>query len=351
MLITTGLLAASLLTAADADVIISKGGIRTWSPAGLSEPLLMAPEGGAASVPAITPDGSMMAFGSNRDGGWRLYLAPPFSPEWTELATLSRDYLGKIEWAADGRRILYEVDGHTVGENSVWTLDTGQAEPAPRRLTAADGVDLDPAWSPDGESIIVATATKQEVQSYADMIWVERTTELDLIDAADGTRSRLTDLGEHISDPAFSPDNTRIAFLADGALKVLRLRDRAVTELAKGLAPGAIPHWSPDGTQIVIAGNAVSSPTPPGGAQRARKQATLVVATLTDNSTRTLRLPIGECYHCDFSPDGQSILATGEKKLIRIDVESGESEQVLDGLDFWSIVQRVPVVHAAADSD
>jgi WD40 repeat protein len=117
-----------------------------------------------------------------------------------------------------------------------------------RRLTHA-GLDLQPAWSPDGSRIaFVSDGGGGDQHIY--------------VMTADGTNvSRLTD-GRFDLDPAWSPDGSTIAFssLRDGSAQIATLStaDGSLTVLTDLPGFEAQPTWSPDGRQLAFVSDYVA---------------------------------------------------------------------------------------------
>ena len=100
-------------------------------------------------------------------------------------------------WSPDGRRLVYTASRN--GNTDLYVLDvrTGRE----RRLTRTPEEELDPAWSPDNKWIAFSAPT---IGSPSLAILVVR---------PDGSgRAKVTDGGNHKTNPAWSSDGKRILY-------------------------------------------------------------------------------------------------------------------------------------------
>ena len=184
--------------------------------------------------PRWSPDGSRLAFVSNRAGGPRqLYVLSTEGGEPLRLTDLPED-VGAPHWSPDGTRLAFaarvrddiydEEDERRRGphrftrlqfklDNEGWTGDRrshlfvvsadGSAKPV--QLTFGDYEDGPPAWSPDGSRIAFASSRDEDwdVRISADVY---------AVDPDGGEPERLTNAQGYCEVPSWSPDGSQIAF-------------------------------------------------------------------------------------------------------------------------------------------
>jgi len=153
--------------------------------------------------PAWSPDGKSIAFQSNRDGPYHIYVMN-----------------------SDGTNL--------------------------RQLTSGDNDDRHPSWSPDGKTIAVDTGEQV-------------TREIALIDVASKNRTQVTRLGKTAQFPSFSPDGKMIAFFLyelggmdlwtvgrDGGNPVAVTKQLATEANNQCTFACHAARWSPDGSRIAF---------------------------------------------------------------------------------------------------
>ncbi|MCX8062312.1 MAG: hypothetical protein N3D16_07005 [Anaerolineales bacterium] len=109
--------------------------------------------------PAVSPDGRWIAFTSNREGYWDLYVLSLQDGSITPL-TRSPQYDGGPTWSPDGKWLAYEsyvTDPQTQQRNLEILIQefnpTGLQSPQVVQLTSLPGADFAPQWSPKGRQI------------------------------------------------------------------------------------------------------------------------------------------------------------------------------------------------------
>jgi len=150
--------------------------------------------------------------------------------------------------------------------------DAPNGTPSPRTLTIDDYWHqenvADPRLSPDGTQVVFT-------RTWFDIVEDKPRSELWLM-GADGGRQRQLATG---SDAQWSPDGTRIAYLAEGAPKgnqvfVVWVATREVTQLTHVTESPSNLQWSPDGKWLACSmlvpakdGFPIEMPKPPKGAK------------------------------------------------------------------------------------
>ncbi len=120
--------------------------------------------------PAISPDGSRVAFASNRGGQWDIFVLDLPTGEVTRL-TDTPAYDGHPSWSPDGLWIAHDTYLEDNLDIVVRPVDGSQP---PIRLTYDPRPDFSPAWSPQGRRIAFVSSRSGEQEIWlADLDKVE----------------------------------------------------------------------------------------------------------------------------------------------------------------------------------
>ena len=176
----------------------------------------------SSQSPAWSPDGSMLAFASDRTDKRQIYLINPQGGEADALTSLEEG-VDSFEWSPDGKSIAYTA-----------------TEPKPAALS-----DRDKKY---GEFQVVE-------QDY-------RMTRLYVIDVASRTTRTLTSGPFTVGSFEWSPDGKNIAFdhrlnnspASEGSadISIVTVADAGIRKLVTQDGPDSHPIWSPDGSRIAF---------------------------------------------------------------------------------------------------
>jgi formylglycine-generating enzyme required for sulfatase activity len=212
--------------------------------------------------PTWSPDGTQVAFYSNRQGRSSIYvLGMPDAPQsagGSAQGSLSMQQLttksncSDPAWSPDGAQIAFVAGRDSSSEIYVMNLQDalrGVDGTDQLRLTHNSAADSSPAWSPDGMQIAFVSD-----RDGAPAVYVMN---------ADGSdQQRLMQTGSDGEDsPDWSPDGSRIAFCSTRAGHwAIYVANVDGTDAQCLTASGAAsdeyaPTWSPDGTRIAFQSN------------------------------------------------------------------------------------------------
>jgi eukaryotic-like serine/threonine-protein kinase len=355
----------------------------SWSPhgqriaywgisAGAARTIWTVPAGGGAAVavthdeylnwsPVWSPDGQFLYFASNRGGSMNLWRVPVDEPSGKvlgapEAITAPSEWNGLPSLSRDGKHILYATSESKANLERVpldpATLATGppaQVTQGSRGVRSCDA-------SPDGQWLAFHTSIPQEdlfvvhpdgsglrqltSDSFRDRYphWTPDGARL-LFQSDRGGRYEIWSLradgsglepvsraaGDALAYPVLAPDGRRLAALSVASRSAVML-DLSLPPERRRLAP--LPAVTADGKEIFSA----VSWSPDGGwlaGEAERDSVSLPGIVLYSPATRVYRRISTRGQIPRFLPDGRTLLALDEGRIIAVDVAGGSVRPVL----------------------
>ena len=194
-------------------------------------------------TPVWSPDGSKIAFWSNRDGKNEIYVMDSDGSDVKRLTNNMSDD-NNPKWSPDGRKILFDSDRD--GNLEIYIMDADGTNQI--RLTHNNASDSATSWSPDGSKIAFASNRDNSYPHNFDIFVMD----------ADGSNVRkIVDDPEYDAEPRWSPDGRRILFVTrrNGDFDVYEMNadgsgQRNMTpDYKQGNGAGT---WSRDGKRIAF---------------------------------------------------------------------------------------------------
>jgi Tol biopolymer transport system component len=115
------------------------------------EPLLA---GASGNAPSLSPDGTMVAFTSDRDGDDDLYVLDLRQGSVRNL-TSNADHDDNAAWSPEGARIAFSSD--RTGKNEIYVMNT-DGSGAIQLTHDAELIPNIPSWAPDGHHLVFGAA-------------------------------------------------------------------------------------------------------------------------------------------------------------------------------------------------
>jgi len=201
--------------------------------------------------PVLSPDGTKIAFASDRDGNWEIYR---MNLDGSGVVRLTNNAaLDEFPtWSPDGTKLTFDSNRDANFELYSMASSNGNN---PTRLTFDSSDDKRPALSPDGTRVVWSTNRNGNSDIY--------------VGAADGSGSplRLTQNAANDVHPAWSPDSTKVAYATARTdpnptscnpcnFEIFWLKadgtSNPITQVTNSAGIDEYPSWSTDGTEIVF---------------------------------------------------------------------------------------------------
>lgn len=153
------------------------------------------------SAPSTGPAPSAKNMLAYIDGGNLVLLNPATAEKKTLFAAGTQLATGQPDWSVENNQVAVALQTKNSDKSQLFIIKAGQADAKTPVAQPANASDSDPNWSPDGK-VLAFTRT------------VDRKNEIWLVDQ-DGQNPRKLASG---LQPAWAPDNARIAFVTDGTV-------------------------------------------------------------------------------------------------------------------------------------
>lgn len=211
--------------------------------------------------PAWSPDGTKIAFASDRTGSFQIYVMDPDGRNQAQLTHGPGDHVWPA-WSPDGSQLAYSADEQR-GDFDIYVMQADGQDAV--NITESPGTDYAPSWSPGGERIAFASDRDRPARSSAygqldngHTLWMNASDILS-VDALGGMATNLTSTAQTArnADPAWSPLGGAIAFVGESYTEAplsffedVMLVSAGGGGLQRLALPGpsnrAAPSWSPD---------------------------------------------------------------------------------------------------------
>lgn len=190
--------------------------------------------------PRFTPDGTHLAYSSYHSGNQNLYLTDLRQSQVTQVISKRKGMNLAPAWAPDGKSMIVTLSKD--GSPDLYRID--REGKVLQRLTEKAGINVSPSWSPDGKSIAFVSDRSGQPQVY-------------IMDVGKQSVRRLTYEGSENSEPAWSPKGDLIAYTGrqNGTYQIFVINPDdplSVKQVSSGSGDFESSTWSPDGKQIAF---------------------------------------------------------------------------------------------------
>jgi Tol biopolymer transport system component len=181
--------------------------------------------------PEVSPDGTRIAFVSERSGNSEVYV---MDIDGTNLTNISNNLASDTAptWSPDSSMIAFTSDRN--GDLEIYVMDADGTNPV--NITQNSSDDITPAWSPDGIQIAFVSRREGNEDIY-------------VMDANGANPTNVTNNGANDGHPDWSPDGRQIVFDTnrDGnyEIYIMNADGSSMYNLTNNDSIDLAPAWSP----------------------------------------------------------------------------------------------------------
>jgi Tol biopolymer transport system component len=255
------------------------------------------------SDPVWSPDGEKIAFNSDRDGDFEIYVMDSDGTDLVKI-TDNNDNDASPSWSPDGKRMAFTSYSNDSSSISIMNSDGSM-----KQSIYQGG--WGPSWSPDGDKIAFAKMSTNK-GNVISLIYTMNA------DGSDVKHFFGDEEGKGLggTDPAWSPDGTKIAFLEVGystlysTIIIINVNSNKEKDL---LAPYNLPEhmqnqdqwisfsWSPNGEKIIFS----FSPNKNDGTEKTARN--LYVINTDGSRLKQITNDLEPESNPRWSPDGKKV--------------------------------------------
>jgi Tol biopolymer transport system component len=233
-------------------------GLRFFLPAVVIAVVIIAVRAAPASATFPGPDGRIAfnAFVKTTES-FGIFTATPDGGDVRKLISTPDTLSGIPDWSPDGERIAFFTESfgevHEPAQVHAMNADGSGVT----QLTSGPGFKGIPSWSPDAASLAIAADWGDETGALQG-IWIIPASDPDGVTQEEALRVTARPAGFDADiDPAFSPDGNSIAFTRlkserKSAVVRVGIDGTGLERLTKWKLNASDPDWSPDGQMITF---------------------------------------------------------------------------------------------------
>jgi Tol biopolymer transport system component len=165
---------------------------------------------GQNTFPIWSPDGSRIAFRSDRSGPLRIYMGKSINSR--EVVELTQGLMDvPSSWTPDGKELAFTRGSASIGGSSdIYVVSVDQPN-NPRAIVATNASEIYPEFSPDGKWLAYCSNETGRVDLYVQPF------------PGSGKRVTITNEGV-VSEPAWSKNSSELFYRANDAIMSVRYK-------------------------------------------------------------------------------------------------------------------------------